>query len=90
MVWSKSNNDQFPLTATFDPNNGYTMDRYAVFGHVFGVYIDNRFTEDSRLDTAAMRPTARCALSQVCRAGASAAAWGQQHPRKPPMSASDA
>jgi flavin reductase (DIM6/NTAB) family NADH-FMN oxidoreductase RutF len=34
--------------------------RYVVFGQVVGVHIDDRFIRDGRLDTAAMRPLARC------------------------------
>ncbi len=31
-----------------------------MFGQVVGVYIDDRFIKDGRLDTAAMQPIARC------------------------------
>ena len=40
------------------------MDRYVVFGHVVGVHIDDRFIKDGRLDTAAMRPIARCGYDE--------------------------
>jgi flavin reductase (DIM6/NTAB) family NADH-FMN oxidoreductase RutF len=51
-------------TVSFDPIEGYTMDRYVVFGHVVGVYIDDRFIKNGRLDTAAMRPIARCGYDE--------------------------
>jgi flavin reductase (DIM6/NTAB) family NADH-FMN oxidoreductase RutF len=34
--------------------------RHVVFGQVVGVHIDDRFIKNGRLDTAAMRPIARC------------------------------
>ena len=39
---------------------GHSSSRYVVFGQVVGVHIDDRFIRDGRLDTAAMRPIARC------------------------------
>jgi flavin reductase (DIM6/NTAB) family NADH-FMN oxidoreductase RutF len=39
---------------------GRSSDRYVVFGQVVGVHIDERFIRNGRLDTAAMRPIARC------------------------------
>jgi flavin reductase (DIM6/NTAB) family NADH-FMN oxidoreductase RutF len=38
---------------------GRITDRYVVFGQVVGVYIEDTFIKDGRLDTAAMRPIAR-------------------------------
>jgi len=38
---------------------GRITERYVVFGQVVGVYIDDRFIRDGKLDTAAMRPIAR-------------------------------
>jgi flavin reductase (DIM6/NTAB) family NADH-FMN oxidoreductase RutF len=40
--------------------DGRTSQRFVVFGQVVGVYIDDRFIKDGRLDTAAMQPIARC------------------------------
>jgi flavin reductase (DIM6/NTAB) family NADH-FMN oxidoreductase RutF len=40
--------------------DGRPLDNHVVFGQVVGVYIDDRFLKDGRLDTAAMRPLARC------------------------------
>ena len=39
---------------------GRSSSRYVVFGQVVGVHIDERFIRNGRLDTAAMRPIARC------------------------------
>ena len=39
---------------------GQPSSRYVVFGQVVGVHIDDRFIKNGRLDTAAMRPIARC------------------------------
>ncbi len=43
--------------------DGRTSQRYVVFGQVVGVYIDDAFIKDGRLDTAAMQPIARCGYS---------------------------
>ena len=50
-------------SVTFDIE-GREVDRYVVFGHVVGVYIDDRFIKDGRLDTAAMRPIARLGYNE--------------------------
>src|SRR5437588_4824874 len=39
---------------------GRPSGRHVVFGQVVGVHIDDRFIKNGRLDTAAMRPIARC------------------------------
>lgn len=44
--------------------DGSPADCYVVFGQVVGVYIDDRFLKDGILDTAAMRPIARCGYHQ--------------------------
>lgn len=46
---------------TFD---GKPVDCHVVFGQVVGVHIDDRFIVDGLLDTAAMRPIARCGYDQ--------------------------
>ncbi len=51
-------------TVTFDPIAGKELDRYVVFGHVVGVYIDDHYIRDGRLDTAAMRPIARLGYNE--------------------------
>jgi hypothetical protein len=38
--------------------------RYTVFGQVVGVHIDDRFIRNGLLDTAAMKPIARCGYHQ--------------------------
>ena len=40
--------------------DGVDVDRHLVLGVVVGVHIDDRFIKDGLLDTAAMRPIARC------------------------------
>ena len=40
------------------------LDCHVVFGHVIGVHIDDRFIIDGRLDTAAMKPIARCGYDE--------------------------
>ena len=40
------------------------LERYVVFGQVVGVYIDDRFIKNGRLDTAAMKPIARCGYDE--------------------------
>ncbi len=39
---------------------GAEVDCHVVFGQVIGVHIDDRFIRDGLLDTAAMKPIARC------------------------------
>jgi flavin reductase (DIM6/NTAB) family NADH-FMN oxidoreductase RutF len=44
--------------------DGAPVDCHVVFGQVVGVHIDDRFIVDGVLDTAAMRPIARCGYDQ--------------------------
>lgn len=44
--------------------DGAPVDCHVVFGQVVGVHIDDRFIVDGRLDTAAMKPIARCGYDQ--------------------------
>jgi flavin reductase (DIM6/NTAB) family NADH-FMN oxidoreductase RutF len=39
---------------------GAVTENYLVFGQVVGVHIDEAFIKDGMVDTAAMRPIARC------------------------------
>lgn len=39
---------------------GHSLERYFVIGQVIGIHIDDRFIKNGMLDTAAMRPIARC------------------------------
>jgi len=43
-----------------DDLDGKPAHRHVAFGQVVGIHIDDRFIKDGRLDTAAMRPIARC------------------------------
>jgi flavin reductase (DIM6/NTAB) family NADH-FMN oxidoreductase RutF len=49
---------------TLDDLNGARLDCHVVFGQVVGVHIDDRCIVDGRLDTAAMRPIARCGYNE--------------------------
>jgi flavin reductase (DIM6/NTAB) family NADH-FMN oxidoreductase RutF len=40
------------------------LDCHVVFGQVIGVHIDDRFIVNGRLDTAAMKPIARCGYDE--------------------------
>jgi len=44
--------------------DGKPVDGHVVFGQVVGVYIDDRFIVGGLLDTAAMKPIARCGYDQ--------------------------
>jgi len=44
--------------------DGKPVDGHVVFGQVVGVHIDDRFIVDGLLDTAAMKPIARCGYDQ--------------------------
>jgi len=44
--------------------DGDPADCYVVFGEVVGVHIDDRFIVNGRLDTAAMKPIARCGYNE--------------------------
>jgi flavin reductase (DIM6/NTAB) family NADH-FMN oxidoreductase RutF len=43
---------------------GKPLDRHVVFGQVVGIHIDDRFIRDGKLDTAAMKPIARCGYNE--------------------------
>ena len=49
---------------TLDNLDGAPLDCHVVFGQVVGVHIDDRFIVGGRLDTAAMKPIARCGYDQ--------------------------
>lgn len=44
--------------------DGKTTDCHLVIGQVIGVHIDDRFIVDGKLDTAAMKPIARCGYDE--------------------------
>lgn len=47
--------------------DGRETDRHVVFGQVIGVYIDERFIHDGRLDTAALQPIMRAGYDDYYR-----------------------
>jgi flavin reductase (DIM6/NTAB) family NADH-FMN oxidoreductase RutF len=47
-----------------DALDGTRLDCHMVFGQVVGVHIDDRFIVNGRLDTAAMKPIARCGYDE--------------------------
>jgi len=49
---------------SLDALDGQKLDCHVVFGQVVGVHIEDRFVVDGRLDTAAMRPIARCGYDE--------------------------
>ena len=51
-------------TVSLNDIAGNPIDRHVVFGQVLGVHIDDRFIANGRLDTAAMRPIARCGYDE--------------------------
>jgi flavin reductase (DIM6/NTAB) family NADH-FMN oxidoreductase RutF len=44
--------------------DGSELDGHVVIGRVIGVHIDDRFIHEGRLDTAAMKPIARCGYDE--------------------------
>jgi flavin reductase (DIM6/NTAB) family NADH-FMN oxidoreductase RutF len=51
-------------TVKLDDIDGRSLERFVVFGQAIGVHIDDRFIKDGKLDTAAMKPIARCGYAQ--------------------------
>ena len=51
-------------TLTLRDLDGRPLDRHVAFGQVVGVHIDDRFIVNGRLDTAAMKPIARCGYDE--------------------------
>jgi len=51
-------------TVKLEDIDGRALERYVVFGQAIGIYIDDRFIKNGRLDTAAMRPIARLGYDQ--------------------------
>jgi flavin reductase (DIM6/NTAB) family NADH-FMN oxidoreductase RutF len=49
---------------SLDDIDGKKTERFVVLGQVVGVHIDDRFIVDGRLDTAAMKPIARCGYDE--------------------------
>ena len=55
---------QWLQTVRLKDIDGQSLERYVVFGQAVGVYIDDRFIINGRLDTAAMKPIARCGYDE--------------------------
>ena len=51
-------------TVRLDDTAGRPLNCFVVFGQVVGIYIDDRFIKNGWLDTAAMRPIARCGYDE--------------------------
>ena len=51
-------------TLTLRDLEGRALDRHVAFGQVVAVHIDDRFIANGRVDTAAMKPIARCGYDQ--------------------------
>jgi len=49
---------------SIDDAHGVPATCQVVIGHVLGVHVDDRFIVDGRLDTAALKPIARCGYDQ--------------------------
>ena len=47
-------------TVSLHDVNGQPLDSHVVFGQVVGIFIDDAFIKNGRLDTAALQPLARC------------------------------
>ena len=47
-----------------DDLSGKPSGAHVVFGQVVGIHIDDRFIKDGLLDTAAMKPIARCGYDE--------------------------
>ena len=49
---------------SFNDAHGIPADCQVTFGHVVGVHVDDRYIVAGRLDTAALKPIARCGYDQ--------------------------
>ena len=59
------------------PDDNGDAQNWAIIGRVIGIYIDDRFVKDGRVDTAAMRPIARLGYSEYATVEA---AWRMRRP----------
>jgi flavin reductase (DIM6/NTAB) family NADH-FMN oxidoreductase RutF len=59
------------------PDDNGDAGQWAIIGRVVGVYIDDRFIKDGRVDTAAMKPIARLGYSEYATVEA---AWRMRRP----------
>ena len=51
-------------TLTLRDLDGHPLDRHVVFGQVVGIHIADQFIRNGRVDTAAMKPIARCGYNE--------------------------
>ena len=51
-------------TLTLRDLDGRPLDRHVAFGQLVGVHIDDRFIANGKINTAAMKPIARCGYDQ--------------------------
>lgn len=59
------------------PNDDGEAHNYLIIGRVLGIYIDDRFIRDGRVDTAAMQPIARLGYSEYATV---TEAWRMRRP----------
>ncbi len=59
------------------PDDNGDAKQWAIIGRVVGVYIDDRFIKDGRVDTAAMKPIARMGYSEYATVEK---AWSMRRP----------
>lgn len=59
------------------PDDAGHADDFLVIGRVLGIHIDDRFIQDGRVDTAAMRPVARLGYSEYATV---TEAWRMRRP----------
>ena len=59
------------------PDDHGDADNWAIIGRVIGIYIDDRFVEEGRLNTAAMKPIARLGYSEYATVET---AWRMRRP----------
>ncbi|WP_119268627.1 flavin reductase family protein [Taklimakanibacter deserti] len=59
------------------PDDNGDARQWAIIGRVVGIYIDDRFIKEGRVDTAAMRPIARMGYSEYATVEA---AWRMRRP----------
>jgi flavin reductase (DIM6/NTAB) family NADH-FMN oxidoreductase RutF len=59
------------------PDDNGDAGQWAIIGRVVGIYIDDRFIKDGRVDTAAMKPIARLGYSEYATVEA---AWRMRRP----------
>jgi flavin reductase (DIM6/NTAB) family NADH-FMN oxidoreductase RutF len=59
------------------PDDNGDAGQWAIIGRVVGIYIDDRFIHNGRVDTAAMKPIARMGYSEYATVEK---AWSMRRP----------